>query len=87
LKLLKAARRDHPALRRARYLQWLITLIPGARFSCQVYNGFNKASYILGMIRRNEMSVGKALRKLARRLFNVSFHSSGHSSGHQEVKM
>jgi glycosyltransferase involved in cell wall biosynthesis len=87
LKRLKAARRDHPGLRRARYLQWLITLIPGARFSCQVYIGFNKASYILGMIRRNEMSVGAALRKLARSLFNVSFHSSGHSSGHQEVKM
>jgi glycosyltransferase involved in cell wall biosynthesis len=87
LKLLKAARRDHPGLRRARYLQWLITLIPGARFSCQVYNGFNKASYILGMIRRNEISVGEALGKLARRLFNVSFRSSDHSSGHQEVKM
>jgi glycosyltransferase involved in cell wall biosynthesis len=87
LKLLKAARRDHPGLRRARYLQLLITLIPGARFSCQVYNGFNKASYILGMIRRNEMSVGKALRKLARRLFKVSFHSRGHSSGYQEIKM
>jgi glycosyltransferase involved in cell wall biosynthesis len=87
LKLLKSARRDHPGLRRARYLQWLITLIPGARFSCQVYIGFNKASYLLGMIRRNEMSVGEALGKLARRLFNVSFHSSGHSSGHQEVKM
>jgi glycosyltransferase involved in cell wall biosynthesis len=87
LKLLKAARRDHPGLRRARYLQWLITLIPGARFSCQVYIGLNKASYILGMIRRNEMSVGKALGKLARRLFNVSFHSSGQSSGRQEVKM
>ena len=87
LKLLKAVRRDHPGLRRARYLQWLITLIPGARFSCQVYIGLNKASYILGMIRRNEMSVGKALGKLARRLFNVSFHSSGHSSNHQEVKM
>jgi hypothetical protein len=87
LKCLKAARRDHPGLRQARYLQWLITLIPGARFSCQVYIGFNKAIYILGMIRRDEMSVGKALRKLARRLFNVSFHSSSHSSGHQEVKM
>jgi len=87
LKRLKAARRDHPGLRRARYLQWLITLIPGARLSCQVYIAFNKASYILGMIRRNEMSVGAALRKLARRLFNVSYHSSGHSSGHQEVKM
>jgi hypothetical protein len=35
------------------------------------------------MIRRDELSVGEALRKLARRLFNVSFHSSGH----QEVKM
>jgi glycosyltransferase involved in cell wall biosynthesis len=87
LKSLKAARRDHPGLRRARYLQWLITLIPGARFSCQVYIGLNKASYILGMIRRNEMSVGEALRKLARSLFKVSFHSSGHSSGQQEVKM
>ena len=87
LKRLKAARRDHPGLRRARYLQWLITLIPGARLSCQVYIAFNKASYILGMIRRNEMSVGGALGKLARRLFNVSFHSSGHSSGRQEVKM
>ena len=87
LKRLKAARRDHPGLRRARYLQWLITLIPGARFSCQVYIGFNKARYILGMIRRNEMSVGEALRKLARSLFKVSFHSSGHSSGQQEVKM
>jgi glycosyltransferase involved in cell wall biosynthesis len=87
LKRLKAARRDHPGLRRARYLQWLITLIPGARFSCQVYIGFNKASYIMGMIRRNEMSVGGALGKLARRLFNVSLHSRGHSSGHQEVKM
>jgi hypothetical protein len=72
LKYLKAARRDHPGLRRARYLQWLITLIPGDRFSCQVYIGFTKASYILRMIRRNEMSVGEALRKLARRLFNVS---------------
>jgi glycosyltransferase involved in cell wall biosynthesis len=87
LKRLKAARRDHPGLRRARYLQWLITLIPGARFSCQVYIGFNKASYILGMIRRNEMSICQALGKLACRLFNVSFHSRGHSSGHQEVKM
>jgi glycosyltransferase involved in cell wall biosynthesis len=83
LKLLKAARRDYPGLRRARYLQWLITLIPGARFSCQVYIGFNKASYILGMIRRNEMSVGEALRKLVRRLSNVSFHSRGR----QEVKI
>jgi glycosyltransferase involved in cell wall biosynthesis len=83
LKLLKAARRYHPGLRRARYLQWLITLIPGARFSCQVYNGFNKAIYILGMIRRNEMSVGQALRKLAHRLSNVSFHSRGR----QEVKI
>ena len=72
LKYLKAARRDHPGLRRARYLQWLITLVPGARLSCQIYIGFNKVSYILGMIRRNEMSVGEALRKLARRLFNVS---------------
>ena len=87
LKLLKAARRDHPGLRRARYLQWLITLIPGARFSCHVYIGFNKASYILGMIKRNEMSVGEALRKLTRHLFKVSFHSRGHSSGYQEVKM
>jgi glycosyltransferase involved in cell wall biosynthesis len=87
LKRLKAARRDHPELRRARYLQWLITLIPGARFSCQVYIGFNKARYILGMIRRNEMSVGEALRKLARHLFKVSFHSRGHSTGYQEVKM
>jgi len=78
LKLLKAARRDHHGLRRARYLQWLITLIPGDRFSCRIYIGLNKASYILGMIRRNEMSVGAALRKLARSLFNVSFHSSGH---------
>jgi glycosyltransferase involved in cell wall biosynthesis len=91
LKYLKAARRDHPGLRRARRLQWLITLIPGARFSCRVYIGFNKASYILGMIRRNEMSVGEGLRKLARRLFSVSFHSRGHSRGHsrdrQEVKI
>jgi glycosyltransferase involved in cell wall biosynthesis len=87
LKRLKAARRDHPGLRRARYLQWLITLIPGARFSCQVYIGFNKASYILGRIRRNEMSVGEALRKLARRLSNVSFHSRGHSRKRHEVKI
>src|SRR5262249_21432424 len=72
LKYLKAARRDHPGLRRARYLQWLITLIPGERFSCHVYIAFNKASYILGMIRRNEMSFGEVLRKLARRLFSVS---------------
>src|SRR5262249_43651489 len=85
LKHLKAARRDHPGLRQARYLQWLITLIPGARFSCRVYTGFNKAIYILGMIRRDEMSVGEALRKLAGRLFNVSFHSRGYSSGHQDV--
>jgi glycosyltransferase involved in cell wall biosynthesis len=83
LKFLKAARRYHPGLRRARYLQWLITLIPGARFSCQVYNGFNKAIYILGMIRRNELSVGQALRKLAHRLSKVSFHSRGR----QEVKI
>lgn len=87
LKYLKAARRDHPGLRRARYLQWLITLIPGARFSCRVYIGFNKANYILGMIRRNEISVGEALRKLARRLFNASFHSRGRSRGRQEVKI
>jgi glycosyltransferase involved in cell wall biosynthesis len=87
LKRLKAARRDHPGLRRARYLQWLITLIPGDRFSCQVYIGFNKAGYILGMITRNEMSVVGALGKLARRLFKVPFHSSGHSSGRQEAKM
>lgn len=72
LKYLKAARRDFPRLRRARYLQWLITLIPGARFSCQVYIGFAKASYILGMIRRDEISIGGAMRKLARRLFNMS---------------
>jgi hypothetical protein len=39
------------------------------------------------MIRRNEMSVGEALRKLARHLFKVSFHSRGHSTGYQEVKM
>jgi hypothetical protein len=87
LKLLKAARRYHPGLRRARYLQWLITLIPGDRFSCQVYIGFNKAIYMLGMIRRDEMSVAEALRKLARRLFNVPFHSRGHSRGRQEVKI
>jgi glycosyltransferase involved in cell wall biosynthesis len=73
LKYLKAARRDFPKLRRARYLQWLITLIPGARFSCRVYIGFAKASYILGMIGRNEISIGEATRKLARRLFNAPF--------------
>jgi glycosyltransferase involved in cell wall biosynthesis len=87
LERLKAARRDHPGLRRARYLQWLITLIPGARFSCQVYIGFNKAIYILRMIRRDEMSIGEALRKLARRLINLSFHSMSHSRGHQKVKI
>ena len=82
LKYLKAARHDFPELRRARYLQWLITLIPGERFSCQVYIAFVKAVYILGMIRRHEISVGEALRKITRRLFNVSFHSRGHSIGH-----
>jgi glycosyltransferase involved in cell wall biosynthesis len=83
LKYLEGARRDHPKLRRARYLQWLITLIPGERFSCQVYIRLARAGYILGMIRRNEMSVGAALGKLARRLFNRSFHSRGHSGSNQ----
>jgi hypothetical protein len=77
LKYLKSARRDYPKLRRARYLQWLITLIPGERFSCRVYIGFSKAVYILGMIRRGEISVVEALGKLRRRLFSVS--------GRQEV--
>src|SRR5215510_8385440 len=72
LKYLKSARRDSPKLRRARYLQWLITLIPGERFSCRVYIGFAKAVYILGMIRRGEISVAEALGKLRRRLFSVS---------------
>jgi len=77
LKYLKAALRDHAGLRRARYLQWLITLIPGQRFSCQVYIGFTKAGYILGMIRRNEISVDEVFRKLTLRLFNLYFHSKG----------
>jgi len=85
LKYLKAARRDYPELRQARYLQWLITLIPGERFSCQVYIGFNKASYILGMIRRNEISVDEVLRKLTRRLINMPFPLRGHSRGRQEA--
>jgi hypothetical protein len=67
MKYLKSALRDYPALRRARYLQWLITLIPGERFSCQVYIGLAKSVYAMGMIRRGEMSVGNALRKLRRR--------------------
>src|SRR5499426_4535699 len=79
LKYLKAARSNYPKLPRARHLQWLVTMIPGERLPCQVYIGFAKVSYILGMIRRNEMSVGETLRKLARRLFNASFHSRGHS--------
>jgi hypothetical protein len=78
LKYLKAARHDFPELRRARYLQWLITLIPGERFSCQVYIVFAKAVYILGMIRRNEISIGEALRKVTRHLFSAPFHSKGH---------
>jgi glycosyltransferase involved in cell wall biosynthesis len=78
LKYLKAARHDFPGLRRARYLQWLITLIPGERFSCLVYIGFAKSVYILGMIRRNEISIGEVLRKLKRRLFKMSSHSRGH---------
>jgi len=72
LKYLRAARHDFPELRPARYLEWLITLIPGERFSCQVYIGFAKVGYILGMIRRNELSIADALRKLMRRLFNIS---------------
>jgi glycosyltransferase involved in cell wall biosynthesis len=72
LEYLKSARRDYPELRQARYLQWLITLIPGERFSCQVYTGFNKAVYILGMLRRNEISIGEALGKLTRRFFNMT---------------
>jgi hypothetical protein len=75
LEYLKSASRDYPRLRRARYLQWLITLIPGERFSCQVYIGFNKAVYILGMLIRNEISIGQALGKLARRLFNMTLES------------
>jgi len=85
LKCLKAAHSDFPQLRRARYLQWLITLVPGERFSCQVYVGFAKAIYIWGLIRRNELSVGAALGKIARRLFDVSLRLKGHSRGHQEV--
>jgi hypothetical protein len=79
LKYLKAALHDFPGLRRARYLRWLISLIPGERFSCQVYIGFAKAVYILRMIGRNEISIGVALGKLRRRLFNLSFHSRGRS--------
>src|SRR5262249_11206554 len=52
LKYLKSARRNYPKLPRARYLQWLTTSIPGERLPCQVYIGFNKAGYILGMIKR-----------------------------------
>jgi hypothetical protein len=33
------------------------------------------------------MSVGEALRKLARRLSDVFFHSRGHSGNRQEVKI
>jgi glycosyltransferase involved in cell wall biosynthesis len=73
LKYLKAARRDHPGLRRAYHLQWLVTLIPGEHLPCQLYTVLTKAIYILGMIRRSEMSVGEALRKLTRRLFNPSY--------------
>ena len=67
LKYLKAALNDFPGLRRARYLQWLITILPGENFSCFVYIGFAKAIYILGMIRRNEISLKDALGKLKRR--------------------
>jgi glycosyltransferase involved in cell wall biosynthesis len=73
LKYLKAARHDYPGLRRARHLQWLVTMIPGERLSCQVYIVLIKAIYILGMIKRSEMSVGEALRKLTSRLFNPSY--------------
>src|SRR5499426_2978620 len=79
LKLLKAARYNYPGLRRARHLQWLVTLIPGERLPCQVYVVLTKAIYMLGMIKRSEISVGEALRKLTRRPFNQSFHSRGHS--------
>src|SRR5499426_463073 len=72
LKYLKAARRDFPGLRRARHLQWLVTLIPGERLPCQVYVVLTKAIYMLGMIKRSEISVGEALRKLTRRPFNQS---------------
>ncbi|MBO0858294.1 MAG: hypothetical protein J2P21_07505, partial [Chloracidobacterium sp.] len=87
LMYLKAARRDHPGLRRARYLQWLITLIPGARFSCGVYITCAKVSYILGMIRRKEMTIGEASRKLARRLLSASPHPRGHLRDRQELKI
>jgi len=79
LKYIKAARRVYPGLRRARHLQWLVTMIPGERLSCQVYIVLTKAIYILGMIKRGEMYVGEALRKLTRRLFNRSYH--------QEIKI
>jgi hypothetical protein len=86
LKRLKAARRDHPGLRRARYLQWLITLIPGARFSCQVYIGFAKANYILGMIGRKEISIGEAMREFARRLFNTFLESPGAAAAQRTLR-
>jgi len=75
LKLLKAARYNYPGLRRARHLQWLVTLIPGERLPCQVYVVLTKAIYMLGMIKRSEISVGEALRKLTRRPFNQSDHN------------
>jgi glycosyltransferase involved in cell wall biosynthesis len=86
LKYLKAARRDFPKLRRARYLQWLITLIPGARFSCQVYIGFAKANYILGMIGRKEISIGEAMREFARRLFNTFLESPGAAAAQRTLR-
>jgi glycosyltransferase involved in cell wall biosynthesis len=71
-KYLKAARRDYPELRPARYLDWFLTLIPSGTLACRLYTLSFKAAYMAGMIQRREVSIGEVVRKVTQRLFNVS---------------
>jgi glycosyltransferase involved in cell wall biosynthesis len=68
LQNLQSACRNYPELRQARNLYWLIRLLPGERLSCQIHNVFARAVSVAGRIRRNEMSVGSLVQKLAGRL-------------------
>jgi glycosyltransferase involved in cell wall biosynthesis len=68
LENLRAARRDFPALRQARHLDWLLTLLPGERLGCRVHNAFARAASVAGLLRRNEISIGEMFQRLAGRL-------------------
>ncbi len=68
LQNLRAAHRDFPELREARNLYWLMRLLPGERFSCEVYKFATKAAFVGGRLLRNELPVRQLFRKLADRL-------------------